>query len=87
MGEIDLDPASSAAANTVVGARRFFSIEDDGLAHDWKGRVWMNPPYASELIRKFTSKLALEYDAGSVTQAIVLVKGGPRSWRARRGRI
>ena len=24
---------------------RFFSLEDDGLAQDWQGACWMNPPY------------------------------------------
>jgi hypothetical protein len=25
-----------------------FDIEDDGLAQEWKGRVWCNPPYGDE---------------------------------------
>jgi hypothetical protein len=33
----------------------------------------MNPPYASDLIGRFIDKLATEYSAGNVTEAIVLV--------------
>jgi phage N-6-adenine-methyltransferase len=73
MGDIDLDPASTAEANAVVKARRYFSAEDDGLAPKWEGRVWMNPPYAKELIPKFCTKLVKEYEAYAIEQACVLV--------------
>ena len=72
-GSIDLDPASSPEANAVVGATIFYTPDDNGLLHDWRGRVWLNPPYASELIGKFADKLAHHVAAGDVTEAIVLV--------------
>jgi phage N-6-adenine-methyltransferase len=73
MGAIDLDPASTAAANAVVNARLFFAEGDNSLERDWHGRVWMNPPYAQPLIAQFAAKLVDEYRAGRVTQACVLV--------------
>ena len=73
LGAIDLDPASTPPANTVVQARQFYSLEDDGLAHDWHGRVWLNPPYVNALVTQFCEKLAESVPAGTVTAAIVLV--------------
>jgi phage N-6-adenine-methyltransferase len=72
LGHIDLDPASSHVANRVVGADKFFSEETNGLAQEWAGRVWMNPPYAQPLIAHFAEKLVQEFNAGRVTAAIVL---------------
>ena len=70
MGGIDLDPATSVQANESVKAPHIFTVEDDGLAHEWHGRVWMNPPYNRVLIERFVSKLLA---SEGVTQAVVLV--------------
>lgn len=73
LGRIDLDPATSERANEVVQAEFIYTAEDDGLSKDWGGRVWMNPPYAAELIGRFTEKLKAEYLAEHVIAAICLV--------------
>ena len=73
MGSFDVDPASSFEANKVVKSGNFYTAETDGLSQEWWGRVWMNPPYAGELIGKFTSKLCEHFNAGDVAEAIVLV--------------
>lgn len=69
LGTIDLDPASSELANETVKATTFYSADDDGLAQDWFGDIWLNPPYSSGLIERFVDKL-LE---SNFSQAIVLV--------------
>jgi phage N-6-adenine-methyltransferase len=72
LGEIDLDPASSAKAQEIVAAAAYFTKEDDGLTREWHGRVWLNPPYAQPLIAEFISKMCAEVRAGRVNQAIML---------------
>ena len=71
MGSIDIDPASSEVANKVVKAECFYTVENDGLSKKWFGNVWLNPPYASDLIGKFADKLVSEFE--NYSQAVVLV--------------
>src|SRR6266702_2856765 len=78
MGSIDLDPASCEMANRVVRAARYYTKQDNGLAQEWYGRVWLNPPYGSiDQSRKmglaaFIGKLIAEYHDGNIEQAVLL---------------
>jgi phage N-6-adenine-methyltransferase len=73
LGAIDLDPASCPEANAIVGAATFYTREQDGLQHTWRGRVWMNPPYAHPAIEDFVGKFAASVTARDVTAGVVLV--------------
>lgn len=44
LGEFDLDPCASIDRPWDT-AKKHYTIEDNGLAQKWNGRVWCNPPY------------------------------------------
>ena len=77
LGRIDLDVASCSDANQIVHAEKFYSVDDDGLDRNWFGRVYLNPPYARGIVKKFVDKLLTEYNAGHVQSAVVLVNAQP----------
>ncbi|MBR8362138.1 adenine methyltransferase [Burkholderia sp. AU19243] len=47
LGPFELDPCAPVVRpwNT---ARLHFTVEDNGLAREWLGRVWCNPPFGRE---------------------------------------
>lgn len=88
MGGIDLDPASSEIAQQTVQAAKFFTADDDGLRHPWKARVWLNPPYSSDLCPKFVEKLCEHIEAEEVWEAILLVNNATETrWFQRAARL
>ena len=86
LGEITLDPASNARANTTVKALRYFTIEDDGLAQDWTCEtMFLNPPYgrtggvSNQEI--WSCRLIADHASGKVKEAILLVNASTgTSW-------
>lgn len=79
MGSIDIDPASNEYANQVVQATTYFDINTNGLAQEWKGHIWLNPPYGFTNSRSnqeiWTQHLIEQYDNGNgpITEAVLLV--------------
>jgi phage N-6-adenine-methyltransferase len=71
-GRIDLDPASSDAAQLNVDAKQYFTVDDDGLAQQWRGNIFLNPPYAMPWIDLFVNKIVESYTAKEITQGILL---------------
>jgi phage N-6-adenine-methyltransferase len=47
---------------------RYFTKADDGLAQEWTGRVWMNPPYG----RGIDAWMAKAYEASQTTAELVV---------------
>lgn len=70
--EIDLDPASCDFAQSRVKAKQYFTKIDDGLVQEWRGKVWLNPPYSQPDIQKFAEKLIAEWNSKRVCEAIIL---------------
>jgi hypothetical protein len=56
LGSFDLDPCAPVRRPWPT-ALAHFTIEDDGLAQKWFGRVWLNPPYGAAA-RVWIEKLA-----------------------------
>jgi hypothetical protein len=77
---IDLDPC--ADPGRAIPAAMHYTESDDGLAHEWRGRIFMNPPYG-RVIGVWMSKLAAAFASGHVTEAIALVPArvDTRWWR------
>lgn len=76
MGEIDLDPFSSSAANKHVRAKRYFDLEADAFKQIWfedQGRVFMNPPYGRKLIDAAVDLFLAKWANESISQGVILV--------------
>lgn len=56
LGPFDMDPCASQHQPWRTASRQF-TIEDDGLAREWDGRVWCNPPYGPHA-EKFLRRMA-----------------------------
>jgi len=44
--EFDLDVASPPGGIPWIPVKHYYTKADDGLAQNWRGKVWMNPPYS-----------------------------------------
>lgn len=45
LGPFDLDPCACPEPRPWPTANRHICLPDDGLSANWRGRVWLNPPY------------------------------------------
>lgn len=56
LGEFDLDPCACIPQPWPT-AKRMLTINDNGLTAPWKGRIWLNPPYGTQ-IREWMLRMA-----------------------------
>ena len=80
-GRFDLDPCagSADAKEARVKARVRLTVNDDGLAVPWRGRVFVNPPYGRQL-SKWVAKCAEEAAGGAVVVGLVPARTDTRWW-------
>jgi phage N-6-adenine-methyltransferase len=74
VGGFDLDPAAGAEPRAYAD-ERFTGPPDgaDGLAREWYGRVWLNPPYGRQHNPRWAAKVTREVEAGRVRSVTALV--------------
>ena len=48
LGDFDLDPCAAPEPRPWPTAAHHIALPADGLAAEWKGRVWLNPPYSRD---------------------------------------
>ena len=62
LGPFDLDPCCPPTMPWRT-AEQMIHFPEDGLAAEWKGRVWLNPPY-TQAVGKWLEKLAAHPGGG-----------------------
>ena len=56
----------------------FFSADDDGLRKDWRGTVWMNPPYSE--VADWMAKAYASALAGAIVVCLIPSRTDTRWW-------
>lgn len=76
-GVIDLDPMSCVEANENVKATKIYTAQDDGLTFEWRGKVFLNPPWggasATSTKMRAIKKVLFEYQCGRVAECVLVL--------------
>lgn len=67
------------ADETNAKCERYFSEADDGLAQDWTGTCWMNPPYG-EVIGDWVAKAKAAAEQGATVVCLVPARVDTAWW-------
>ncbi len=57
LGTFDLDPCSPIVRPWDT-AKKHYTVKDDGLSQDWKGRIWLNPPFGRKKSYAWMERMA-----------------------------
>ncbi len=73
-GPFTLDPCSPTGDRRAAPVRALVHLTaaDDGLAHDWHGMVYCNPPYGRD-IGRWTAKCRISVESGAAVLVIALL--------------
>lgn len=71
-GMIDLDPCCNSHEHPHTPSRAQFTAIDDGLAQQWFGQVFVNPPYG-RCLGEWAEKVNNEYKNGNAEEILLLV--------------
>ena len=63
LGPFDLDPCAAPQPRPWPTAKDHISLPANGLVAEWRGRVWLNPPFGREA-EKWLAKLAAHPGGG-----------------------
>ena len=72
VGGFDLGPASGAEGEQQK-ADTLYTKEDDGLAQEWFGDVWINPPYGRQFNSEWGQKVWNEHKSCNTDSITALV--------------
>ena len=72
-GPFDLDPATCLEAPIYGLIPNGFTAADDGLAREWFGRVFLNPPFTKRGLPRWVAKVLGEIAACRVSRVVLLV--------------
>lgn len=69
LGEFDLDPCAPADRPWAT-ALKHLTVADNGLLHEWWGRVWLNPPYGRLVMKHWINRMNLHGDGIMLINAV-----------------
>lgn len=72
----NLDPCCTKETAKCIS---FYTTEDDGLSKEWRGNVFMNPPYGRQIIN-WIKKAKEESDKGSTVVCLVPARTDTKWW-------